>query len=287
MRRFVSTLGFAYEIKWNAYCFHHQPALPVTGGSDQLSGSSYHCTAQLPPQCPPHTAGSPWKPADQVSSGSTPVWKVQNLISHLRQTPKALIGRLFVCYMLCITFQWTKCFVNVLWMLDIRLTAASDKPARRFQSRKIRSNVSDGDEFYHQPSITATVSSGLMETFKWVTLNVLWKYLFKNCFLHVLCAGEQLTVLQTRPDSPIPSYGKKNKNKQKSWFSSDVGFLPPNVPVCCSISIYFHFDTLKGAYCYVNFFSGHKLVCSEYQGYSGLGLILFCCFFKFFYSIKF
>ncbi|XP_044211866.1 endophilin-A3-like [Thunnus albacares] len=63
--------------------------------------------------------------------------------------------------------------------LQARLTAASNKPERRFRPRKIRvrseHNVSIG--FYHQPSITSTVHS-----------------------------GEQFTALPSRPSSPISCY---------------------------------------------------------------------------------
>ncbi|XP_070763177.1 endophilin-A3b [Enoplosus armatus] len=66
--------------------------------------------------------------------------------------------------------------------LQARLTAASNKPERRFRPKKfrIRSEHNGSIGFYHQPSVTSTVSS-----------------------------GEQFTGLPSRPGSPISCYGKK------------------------------------------------------------------------------
>ncbi|KAM8751540.1 endophilin-A3b isoform 1-T2 [Acanthopagrus schlegelii] len=63
--------------------------------------------------------------------------------------------------------------------LQARLTAASNKPERRFRPRKIRirSEHNSSTGFYHQPSITAAASS-----------------------------GEPVTVLPSRPGSPISCY---------------------------------------------------------------------------------
>ncbi|XP_044048180.1 endophilin-A3b isoform X2 [Siniperca chuatsi] len=58
--------------------------------------------------------------------------------------------------------------------LQARLTAASNKPERRFRPKKIRSEHNGSVGFYLQPSITSAVSS-----------------------------GEQLTVLPPRPGSPV------------------------------------------------------------------------------------
>ncbi|XP_071317079.1 endophilin-A3b isoform X2 [Trachinotus anak] len=65
--------------------------------------------------------------------------------------------------------------------LQARLTAASNKPGRRFRSKKIRvrSEHNGSIGFYHQPSITSAASS---------------------------VAGEQVTVLPSRPGSPVSSY---------------------------------------------------------------------------------
>ncbi|XP_076588613.1 endophilin-A3b [Chaetodon auriga] len=64
--------------------------------------------------------------------------------------------------------------------LQARLTAASNKPERRFRSKKIRirSEHSGSLGFYRQPSLTAPVSS-----------------------------GEHLTAIPSRPGSPVSCYG--------------------------------------------------------------------------------
>ncbi|KAM6937164.1 endophilin-A3b isoform 1-T1 [Xenentodon cancila] len=81
--------------------------------------------------------------------------------------------------------------------LHARLTAASNKSTRWFQSKTIRSNVSGGDRFYHQPPVTATVSS-----------------------------GEQLTVLQSRPSSPISSYADSKLVLNQPCCRALYSFLP-------------------------------------------------------------
>ncbi|XP_059191273.1 endophilin-A3b [Centropristis striata] len=69
--------------------------------------------------------------------------------------------------------------LGLLGNMQARLTAASNKPERRFRPKKIRlrseHNATIG--FHHQPSITSTISS-----------------------------GEQFTVLPSRPGSPISCY---------------------------------------------------------------------------------
>ncbi|XP_029992338.1 endophilin-A3b [Sphaeramia orbicularis] len=63
--------------------------------------------------------------------------------------------------------------------LQARLTAASNRPERRYRPKKIRvrSEHSNSIGFYHQPSVISTISS-----------------------------GEQFTVLPSRPGSPISYY---------------------------------------------------------------------------------
>ncbi|XP_035521363.1 endophilin-A3b [Morone saxatilis] len=63
--------------------------------------------------------------------------------------------------------------------LQARLTAASNRPERRFRPKKIRirSEHNGSIGFYHQPAVTSTVSS-----------------------------GEQFTALPSRPGSPISCY---------------------------------------------------------------------------------
>ncbi|XP_022056689.1 endophilin-A3b [Acanthochromis polyacanthus] len=80
--------------------------------------------------------------------------------------------------------------------LQARLTAASNKPERRFRSRKIRvrSDHSSSIGFYHQPS---SVSS-----------------------------GEQFTVLPSRPGSPISCYADSKLVLDQPCCRAMYSFLP-------------------------------------------------------------
>ena len=77
--------------------------------------------------------------------------------------------------------SWVCVCVCVLWN---RLTAASNKPERRFRPRKIRirSEHNSSTGFYHQPSITAAASSGSSG------------FSCLRCFLTSTCSGMKCDI---------------------------------------------------------------------------------------------
>lgn len=112
--------------------------------------------------------------------------------------------------------------------LEHRLTAASNKPERRFRPRKIRirSEYNGSTGFFHQASITAAASSGCSCSQYHFTFWFLWNK-WSNCVMCCVClTGEQLTAFPSSPGT-ISCYGENafifmssSRRKSSCVFSS-------------------------------------------------------------------